>query len=226
MCIREAPARQALVADSLLLDLTSTVKTARERERIAAELRERQAELSQMSSPDAVTLSAEIERTLAGEIGTAAELIKRADALIEAEVRAIAAEARRAAVLEGLASLGYEVSEGMATAWVKDGRIVLRKAANPGYGVELSGSTQSDLLQVRAVGIGDPAEARDPRRDRDMETIWCGEFERLQALVAKRGGNLSIETARPVGQFPLKIISGPSRDAEAETERQLRSLPR
>ncbi|MBI5263862.1 MAG: hypothetical protein HY852_18795 [Bradyrhizobium sp.] len=222
----EAPTRQALVADSLLLDLTSTVKTARERQRIAAELRERQAELSQMSSPDAVALSAEIERTLAGETGTAAELIKRADALIEAEVRAIAAEARRAAVLEGLASLGYEVSEGMATAWVKDGRIVLRKAANPGYGVELSGSAQSDLLQVRAVGIGDPAEARDPLRDRDIETIWCGEFERLQALVAKRGGNLSIETARPAGQYPLKIISGPSRVAEADTERQLRSLPR
>jgi len=222
----EAPARQALVADSLLLDLTSTVKIARERQRIAAELRERQAELSQMSSLDAVALSAEIERALAGELGTAAELIKRADVLIEVEVRAIAAEARRAAVLEGLASLGYEVSEGMATAWVKDGRIVLRKAANPGYGVELSGGAQSDLLQVRAIGIGDPAEARDPLRDRDMETIWCGEFERLQALVAKRGGNLSIETAHPAGQYPLKIIRGARPVAEEDTERQLRSLPR
>ncbi len=80
--------------------------------------------------------------------------------------------------------------------------------------------------ELRAVGIGNPAEARDPLRDRDMETIWCGEFERLQALVAKRGGNLSIETTRPVGQYPLKIISGPSRGAEADTERQLRSLPR
>lgn len=222
----EAPARQALVADSLLLDLTSTVKTARERQRIAAELRERQAELSHMSSPDAVALSAEIERALAGELGTAAELIKRADVLIEVGVRAIAAEARRAAMLEGLASLGYEVSEGMATAWVKDGRIVLRKTANPGYGVELSGGAQSDLLQVRAIGIGDPAEARDPLRDRDMETIWCGEFERLQALVAKRGGNLSIETAHPAGQYPLKIIRGASPVAEEGTERQLRSLPR
>jgi hypothetical protein len=45
-----------------------------------------------------------------------------------------------------------------------------------------------------------------------METIWCGEFERLQSLVAKSGGNLSIDSARPVGQFPLKLVSdsGPS----------------
>jgi hypothetical protein len=40
----------------------------------------------------------------------------------------MAAVERRRAVLEGLASLGYEVSEGMATAWVKEGRVVLRKA--------------------------------------------------------------------------------------------------
>lgn len=220
------PSRQALVADSLLLDLTSTVKTARERQRIIAELRERQAELAQMRSPDAVALSAEIEQMLGGAPGTEAELIKRADALIEAEVRAIAAEARRQAVLEGLGSLGYEVSDGMATAWVQDGRIVLRKAANPGYGVELSGGAQSDLLQVRAIGIGDPAEGRDPLRDRDMETIWCSEFERLQALVAKRGGNLSIETARPIGQYPLKIIPGQNPATGEGIERRIRSLPR
>jgi hypothetical protein len=86
----------------------------------------------------------------------------------------------------------------MATAWVNGGRVVLRKAANPGYGVELSGGSQSDLLPVRAVGIGNSAETRDLDRDRDMETIWCGEFERLQSLVAKSGGSLSIESARPV----------------------------
>lgn len=218
------PSRQALVADSLLLDLTSTVKTARERQRIVAVLRERQVELSQMNSSDALALSTEIERVLHGQPGMETELIKQADTLIEAEVRAIAAAARRQAVLEGLASLGYEISEGMATAWVKDGRVVLRKTANPGYGVELAGG--ADLLQVRAVGIGDPAEARDPFRDRDMETIWCSEFERLQSLVAKSGGNLSIETAHPVGQYPLKIVPGPSQVTAEDTGRQLRSLPR
>jgi hypothetical protein len=113
----------------------------------------------------------------------------------------------------------------MTTAWVSEGRVVLRKAANPGYGVELSGGTKSDLLQVRAVGIGNSAEARDSARDRDLETIWCGQFERLQALVAKSGGSISIETARPAGQFPLKVVSDPGiRHEHDVSEKSLRSL--
>lgn len=203
----EPPARQALVADSLLIDLSATVKNGRERRRLERDLADRLAELSQMKSNEASVLRAEIERALATPVVDAPELLRRADFLIEAEVRAIAAEERRRAVLEGLASLGYEVSEGMMTAWVTGGRVVLRKPASPGYGVELSGGSQGDIMQVRAVGIGNPTETRDPVRDRDMETIWCGEFERLQSLVAKAGGNVSIESARPVGQYPLKVVA-------------------
>jgi len=104
--------------------------------------------------------------------------------------------------------------------------VVLRKPANPGYGVELSGGSQSDLLQVRAVGIGNPAEIRDMHRDRDMETIWCGEFERLQSMVAKSGGSLSIESARPVGQFPLKIVPDLNASHEADVKVAPRHLSR
>jgi hypothetical protein len=203
----EPRARQALVADSLLLDLNSAIKNGRERARLDRDLADRHAELSQMKSAEAAALRVEIERALAKSGTNDQELVKRADFLIEAEVRLMAAEERRRAVLEGLASLGYEVSEGMMTAWVSGGRVVLRKPANPGYGVELSGGSQTDVMQVRAVGIGNPAEARDAGRDRDMETIWCGEFERLQSLVAKAGGNVSIESARPVGQYPLKVVA-------------------
>ncbi len=187
----EASSRRALIADSLLLDLAQMVKDGRERARILGDLRERQAELSEMSSPEATSLRSEIDDALAGRSADASELIKRADFLVEAEVRAMAAAERRRTVLEGLASLGYEVSEGMATAWVDGGRVVLRKPANPGYGVELSGGSQSDLLQVRAVGIGNPAEVRDMHRDRDMETIWCGDFMKFG-----EGDKLDIRGAR------------------------------
>lgn len=203
----EPGTRQALVADSLLLDLSFAVKTGRERACLERELSERHAELSEMKSTEAAALRIEIERAIAKSSTNGQELVKRADFLIEAEVRSMAAEERRRTVLEGLASLGYEVSEGMMTAWVAGGRVVLRKPANPGYGVELLGGSQTDVIQVRAVGIGSPAEARDAGRDRDMETIWCSEFERLQSLVAKEGGSIAIESARPVGQFPLKVVT-------------------
>jgi hypothetical protein len=203
----ESPARRTLLADSLLLDLATAVKNGREHTRLQSDLRARYAELSEMKSLEAASLRSEIGDVLSiATQGNEAELIKRADFLIEEEVQAMAAAERRRAVLEGLAGLGYEVSEGMATAWVNGGRVVLRKAASPGYGVELSGGSKSDLLQVRAVAFGNSTEPRDASRDRDIETIWCGEFDRLQSLIAKDGGHLAIEHARPVGQFPLKVV--------------------
>jgi hypothetical protein len=218
----EPAARRSLLADSLLLDLAAAVKNGREHARLLGDLRARHAELSEMKSPEAASLRSELAKSLSGVLqGNEAELLQRADFLIEAEVQTMAAEARRRAVLEGLSALGYEVSEGMATAWVDGGRVVLRKAASPGYGVELSGGSKSDLLQVRAVAFGNSTDTRDTSRDRDIETIWCGEFERLQSLIAKDGGSLAIEHARPIGQFPLKLVedkSGTAGDNEGVTK--------
>ena len=89
----------------------------------------------------------------------------------------MAPAARRRAILQGLSSLGYEVTEGMATAWVEQGRVVLRKAASPDYGVELGGGIQSDRLQVRAVAYGRNGAARARRkasRARAPAFIDCG----------------------------------------------------
>lgn len=202
-----SPSRRNLLADSLILDLATAVKNGRQHKRLQSDLRARHAELSEMNSSEAATLRLDIGKSLSGvSPGNETELLQRADFLIEAEVQSMAAEERRRAVLEGLAGLGYEVSEGMATAWVDSGRVVLRKAANPRYGVELSGGSKSDLLQVRAVAFGGSADKRDTSQDRDIETIWCGEFERLQSLIAKDGGSVTIEHARPAGQFALKFV--------------------
>ena len=221
----EPAARRSLLIDSLLLDLAAAVKNGREHARLQSDLRARHAELSEMKSPEAASLRSEIGQSLSGHAPVNdAELLQRADFLIDAEVQAMAAQERRRVVLEGLAGLGYEVSEGMATAWVNGGRVVLRKAANPGYGVELSGGSKSDLLQVRAVAFGNSTQTRDTSRDRDIETIWCGEFARLQSLVAKDGGHFSLESAHPIGQFPLKLVeeerSASGVDADVETPAQ------
>jgi hypothetical protein len=112
------------------------------------DLRERQAELSEMSSPEATSLRSEIDEALAGRFGDAPELVKRADFLIEAEVRAMAAAERRRTVLEGLASLSYEVSE-EATAWVNGGRVVLRKSDRQAFPVAARRRCSSSFSNVR-----------------------------------------------------------------------------
>lgn len=103
----------------------------------------------------------------------------------------------------------------MATAWVQGGQVVLRKAAVPGYGVELGGGTKTDRLQVRAVAFAGTGPVRDESRDRDIETMWCSEFESLRTLIASSGGGIEIERALPVGATPLKqIVDTQNEDTE------------
>jgi hypothetical protein len=131
----------------------------------------------------------------------------RAQRAIPAEVTSPATEerfanARRKAILNGLAQLGYEVHEGMETAWANDGQIVAKKPSLPGYGVEIGGQARTGRIQVRTVAV---TADRDTRRDKDVETLWCGEFSRLQELLAEQGNNLIIERALGVGTVPLKL---------------------
>ena len=200
-------AKRDLLADGLLLDLASAVKKARDKVAILSELTQTNAELTRLASNETAPLIAEIETALSRrDENVAPSLIQRANALLVEETQAMAAAARRRAVLEALSKLGYEATEGMATAWVKDGRVVLRKAANREYGLEIGGGSHSDKLQVRTVAFGAPSAPRDRSRDKDMETIWCGELERLQSLIANAGGGIKIEKAMAAGSTPIKVI--------------------
>ena len=118
------------------------------------------------------------------------------EALLETERRRAAAAARRRAVLGGLASLGYEIREGMDAAWANDGRIVVRRPGTEDYGVELAAPADVSRLQARLVGSDRPQAPRDAARDRDQETIWCGQFDQLRAIVAGEGGRIEIERKR------------------------------
>ena len=147
------------------------------------------------------------------------ELTSRCEAILAAHVQAHAALARRAAMLQGLAELGYEVREGMSTAWAESGKVVLRKPATPGYGVELGGKAENGRLQVRAVAL---SSDRDTQRDKDIETIWCNEFGRLQAILEGHRSELLIERAMGVGETPLKEVLTPEDRGLAATA-QLRT---
>ena len=127
------------------------------------------------------------------------------------------AEARRKAILDGLAQLGYEVNEGMETAWANDGQIVAKKPSLPGYGVEVGGQARDGRIQVRAVAV---TADRDMRRDKDVETLWCGEFSLLQKLLSEQGDNLIIERALGVGTVPLKLVLDTSAAENLQSNRR------
>ncbi|CAI8697762.1 hypothetical protein BTK96_002961 [Burkholderia pyrrocinia] len=198
-------ARRSLLLDSLILDLSSAVEVARTRRAAITALEELTAEIRACDTADAAAF---VERAQQCDTTTlpdvVAELTRVGQDLIARVRQEQAAQARRSAILSGLARLGYEVREGMTTAWAKDGRVVVKKPSLPGYGVEVGGQTQTGRLQVRAVSL---VANRDVARDKDVETLWCGEFGRLQALLAQHGDDLLIERAMGVGEVPLKVVA-------------------
>lgn len=197
--------RRALLLDSLELDLAGLIAAAKTRAALDAELSQSLAALKSLSTAAYEELAARRAALVADD--ALAPLLEEVKAAIEDARTSIAARARRDAVLSALAGLGYEVTEGMETAWANDGQLVLRSAARPDYGVEING--QAERLQMRAVAFeeGDAA-VPDQARDRDAEAIWCGEVGALREALDRSGGELEIVKARAIGEVPLKRVKG------------------
>lgn len=213
-----------MLLDSLIVDIAKSTADHQARQKQLATLQSLALELETLLLEQATGLPVQVAACLADsdpDLQQVAALTEHCAAAIQDELRRRAAFARRQVILDGLASLGYEVREGMQTAWADAGRVVLRKTATPGYGVEVGGSAESGKLQVRAVSL---SGAHDRDRDRDIETIWCGEFTRLRSLLADRGDELSIEKALAIGEVPLKVVAMDFDDDGRFSSRRTRDL--
>ncbi|NMN03807.1 MULTISPECIES: hypothetical protein [unclassified Novosphingobium] len=192
--------RRHLILDALEIETGRSLTAAREREEALTALtaiiaQARVAGLDVEAGFEAVeALSTEAARSKTAAVESA---------LLDHR-NAAAVAASRDALLSALGELGYELTEGMATAWATDGRLVLRSGARPDYGVEVSGS---ERVQMKPVAFERGGIGPDAARDRDAETIWCGDVSRLQSALAAEGGGLHIERALPVGAVPLKRIA-------------------
>jgi hypothetical protein len=188
-------------------------------------LREVQAALRTLGTSETHAMETQVASMLQmAKLDGADNLVARAQPLIESETAKVAAAARRRVVLGCLAELGYEVRESMATAWARNGRLVVRKPDATDYGLELGAPSDVARLQVRLIGSDRPLLLRDPQRDRDMETIWCSEFGRLQKLVAGCGGEVVVERAVEVGVEPVKTVT--FMDSEREVRKGHRQITR
>lgn len=194
--------RRSLVLDGLEVETGRLLAEARRRAGILSELELTLAELTASRLPTHGYW--EDLEALDGE--TVRSRLSDAKNTLDANRKEKAAAARRAAVLEGLVGLGYEVNEGMSTTFADSGRLVLRSASRPDYGVEVSAAGNGERMQMRAVAFESGGRGPDVARDRDAETIWCEDVSTLQNSLAEVGGGLQIEKALPVGATPLKRV--------------------
>ncbi|KPH80799.1 MULTISPECIES: hypothetical protein [Bosea] len=196
------PSRRSLILDGLEVETGRLLTDARKTAELLSALHLRVAELEEATLPhDAFAVTA------ATSILDLERMLEAADRALAEQIGKAAAASRRAAVMKGLAGLGYEVREGMTTTLARSGKLVVADSARPGYGVELSGSVDFRQMQMRPVALETSGQASDPSRDRDAETIWCGQVNELAKTLADGGGGLEIVRSLPIGVTPLKRIT-------------------
>lgn len=218
-------ARRSLLIDGLEVESARRLEAARHRGAILEDLRLLIAECEAAS----LVVAAGLDGTATATVAELEGLAARTRTALDVHRAAKAAAARRDALLKGLSELGYEVTEGMSTTTAEDGRLVMRSVSRPGYGVEIASVDAADRMQVRPVAFQNGGFGPDRARDRDAETIWCGDVSRLQESLAQWGGELAIERALPVGAVALKRIELPHGSDSAERTApavQQRSLPK
>lgn len=197
--------RKSMLIDSVLIDASQMLQQLKDANARRFDLTLVLRELETMEPEQVRELKIAIEQALANPHAVDVPvLLDRARESIRLYQHQRAALLRRQAVLQGLSALGYEVREGMETAWVASGRVTLKSLNNPGYGVEVAGAPESDRMQVRVVAYASPA--RDPARDKDAESIWCGDFKRLQSKLAESGSELTLLKALDVGAQAVRIV--------------------
>lgn len=193
-------ARRSMLLDSLQIELASAAQDAKA---FAALHQEALALLDALPAANQ-EMRAELQSVVeARQLTALQQWLDSAHTMQQAAVQAEAAQHRRAAVLKGLAALGYAVHEDMETAWLEQGRIVVQKPGQSDYGVELAAAPAAQRMQVRSVAF---QAQRDASRDIDAEQLWCNDFTRLQNQLASEGGEVLIEKALGVGALPLKQV--------------------
>ena len=199
--------QKELLLTSLEVDVAPAVRKAQQvnalRRDIGVELATAQATNDlEACSKDLREAEAALQR---GEADSARLHIDRAKTLRLERRKQRAAQSSRAAILDGLKELGYEVREGMATQWAEEKQLVVRHAAKPGVALELAGTLDGGRLQARMVALR--GSARDPHADKQTEEKWCSELDSLQKYVSGRGGEIKIVKAVAAGAVPLKVVA-------------------
>ncbi len=199
--------RRAVMTDSVVIELAEAVRMEQRRAELVGKADALRARLSRVATPQGSSAAAQLEAAMQrDDLGTLEAAVTLAEGVAADAEHKQAADSRRAAVLSGLAKLGYRVDEGMATAWSQNGRIVVAKPQVPDYGVELGATSDGQTMQVRLVGSTSPSSPRNRERDTKMEDTWCSEFSELQKLVASSGSDLQIKKAVGVGVEPVRSV--------------------
>jgi hypothetical protein len=206
------------MAEALLMECAARLKDRRQFARWREEAQQLIDSAAHLDDAAVGGIVSELRRLLtAGRVADLEALRLRLRAAIETAEARREREQRRRALVESVRSLGYETSEGMETALVQGGRLVLRRPGEEEYAVELVTDPALNQVQTALVRYAETAEMTEQqkRRDREREEHWCEDHAQLREAMAARGFESQFKMRLRPGEHPVKVVVDQARSAAA-----------
>ena len=151
----------------------------------------------------------------AGHIRNLTEIEARLKHAINRRIEQQKITEKRTAILQALEELGYEVTDGMGTALVSPGSVLVQKDGESEYAIEVVTNADLSMIQTTMVRFGEPTEITDQERlrDKEHEEAWCSEHAILRRKIAKSGYDSEFKMKLDPGEHPIKVISRKSKNS-------------
>lgn len=200
--------QRRLLLNSLVLEISDVVNRENEAEKLQTILDELEARLGVFAAaPKEFRDEISTLRNKPASSAAAMQLKLRIETWCEQHAHSLDNQYVRNLVLGSLRDSGYDLREGMQTAWVKDGSIVLHKPGNSDYGVELQDLNGN--LRSRVVRFGDPGapvSEQQRQRDSEIEQQWCQAHAFALVALRDKGVDAKIMAKREPGEVPVAVI--------------------
>lgn len=194
-----------MLLDSLILEAATYHKEQLELKAAKKILQERLAELQTLET-ELKVIETWYELLETDKVLIIKETSEKAQELYQLLSENKIVEARRAAIKKALIKAGYEVNDSMETAWVENGKLVVKKAENSLYGVEFMSPKNLARIQARVVVDQQRSQERTPNLDKHQEEIWCAEFDEIRHVLESENLSIQIDTSQEPGAIQLKEI--------------------
>ncbi len=197
--------QRRLLTDSLALEIDAAINADRLEQSRLASLAALEAELSIYQAAPPVLIE-QLQRLQGQPQTVITEVAAQVRNWCDAEAQRQDGEQIRSLVLGSLRELGYDVREGMATAWAEGGQLMLQKPGSSDYGVELQ--DVNGRVRTQVVRFGDPAAGlseQQKQRDVEVEQQWCTAHSAVLKNLQDAGLEAKILASRAIGELPLEV---------------------
>ena len=200
----DSPSRRKLKLDSLMIEIAQAVRNQRNKNTLLEKLNSIKQELLVINSAEATKIKLQIDKAIStGDVHIFQNMLDTTKDKVSDIIKAASTAKGKEALINALSSLGYQIIEGMQTAVVENGQLIVKKPMQDTYGVQIQQIMSSGKFQLRMVSAT-PDNQRSVCEDESEETAWCSDLSHIQKSLSDSGVELEIIKALDPGATPVQ----------------------